>query len=109
MGVLPAGTFYSLFYITTINNVQGERLLPKNIQAKTKPTRHSQMFWGAFSFFRKSPLVPPYGHPDSPRGGVNAQRILETLKAQLPEVCDPGSIFIQDNASSIQRLSSKIG
>jgi transposase len=58
------------------------------------------MFWGAFSFFRKSELVPLFGHPNSPRGGVNAQRILETLQAQLPGICDPGSIFIQDNAST---------
>lgn len=56
------------------------------------------MFWGAFSFFRKSSLVPLFGYPDSPRGGVNVQRVLETLKDELPKICDPGSIFMQDNA-----------
>ncbi|KAM7187602.1 hypothetical protein V8F33_011158 [Rhypophila sp. PSN 637] len=44
------------------------------------------MWLGGFSFFRKSTLVPLYGHPDSPCKG-----------AQLPEIYNPSSIFIQDN------------
>jgi transposase len=56
------------------------------------------MFWGAFSWNRRTSLYPMLGDPESPRGGVTARRVLECLQEQLPTICEPGSVFIQDNA-----------
>lgn len=58
------------------------------------------MFWGAFSARYRSSLWAMHGHPDSKKGGVNAQRVLECLQENLPTICTPGSVFVQDNAST---------
>lgn len=58
------------------------------------------MFWAAFSFTRRTALVALHGDPDSKRGGVTSRQILACLQENLPTVCEPGSIFIQDNAST---------
>jgi hypothetical protein len=56
------------------------------------------MFWGAFSWHRRTSLIALLGDPNSTRGGVTGSVILECLKAHLETVAEPGSIFIQDNA-----------
>ncbi|KAJ5298833.1 uncharacterized protein N7443_006953 [Penicillium atrosanguineum] len=44
-----------------------------------------QMFWASFSGdLRRIALIPLFGHPESPRGGVNSIRILETYQQWLP-------------------------
>ncbi|VVT53887.1 uncharacterized protein SAPINGB_P003800 [Magnusiomyces paraingens] len=58
---------------------KGQRLDIQYVQPKGKPSRHSQMFWGAISFSSRSSLWPLHGDPTSARGGS-------------------GSIFVQDNA-----------
>ncbi|KAK7219081.1 hypothetical protein V2G26_007084 [Clonostachys chloroleuca] len=63
---------------TTVARGQGERqnkLDKKYIQPKGKPTRHSQMFWGAFGWNIRISLVPLLGDPDSVRGGVTGRVI----------------------------------
>ncbi|OAA34640.1 Transposase, Tc1-like protein [Metarhizium rileyi] len=79
---------------------QGKRLDRRHIQPRVKPTRHSQIIWGAFCFDRRTSLYPSMGDPKSPRGGVTSRRILECLKDQLPTIVEPGLIFAQDNAST---------
>ena len=85
-----------IIYTTLIE--QSERLDPEKVQPKGKPTRHSQMFWGAFSYDSCISMWAMHGDPESPRGGVNAARVLECLQEQLPTICSLGSIFAQDNA-----------
>ncbi|KAM4057523.1 DDE superfamily endonuclease [Hirsutella rhossiliensis] len=58
------------------------------------------MFWGGFSFNRRTSLTPMLGDPDSARGGVTARRVLETLQESLPTIAEPGYTFAQDNAST---------
>lgn len=38
------------------------------------------------------------GNPNSTNGGVNAKRVLEWLQDSLQTICEPDSIFVQDNA-----------
>ncbi|KAJ5654775.1 hypothetical protein N7490_001778 [Penicillium lividum] len=62
----------------------------------------SQMFWAAFSGSgRRTGLIPLFGDPDSPRGGVNRWVILELYQRVLPTLLNgvDGAIFQQDNAS----------
>lgn len=60
-----------------------------------------QMFWASFSGDpRRTALIPLFGHPDSPRGGVNSIRILETYQQWLPTLIYDRSeaIFMQDGS-----------
>lgn len=41
-----------------------------------------------------------HGDPESERQGVTARVVLECLQESLPTICSPGSIFVQDNAST---------
>jgi len=56
------------------------------------------MFWGAISWKKRTALIDLHGDPEAKRGGVTGQVILETLQEALPTICEPGSIFVQDNA-----------
>lgn len=87
-----------LFFQHYSDHTKGERLEPKYVQPRITPTRHSQMFWAAFSFGRRTSLAPLLGDPDSKRGGVTGRVIRDCLQEQLPTICEPGSIFLQDNA-----------
>ena len=58
------------------------------------------MFWAAFSYTRRTTLVALHGDNDSHRGGVTSRQILACLQENLPTICEPGSIFMQDNAST---------
>jgi DDE superfamily endonuclease len=60
------------------------------------------MFWASFSgSTRRTGLIPLYGDPNSPRGGVNRFVILDLYRRILPTLlADPRSIFQQDNAPS---------
>lgn len=58
------------------------------------------MFWSAFSATRRTALVALHGDPDSLRRGVTARQVLACLQENLPTICEPGSIFMQDNAST---------
>jgi transposase len=57
------------------------------------------MFWGCFSWGRRTDLVVMAGDPDSPRGGVTTKRYIGVLEEYLPTILEPNSIFMQDNAS----------
>ena len=61
----------------------------QHVQARIKPTRHSQMFWAGFSYNRRTSLYPMLGDPESPRGGVTGRRVLECLQYQLPTIAEP--------------------
>lgn len=78
--------------------LQKDRLLPKNVQPKAKPTRHSQMFWAGFSWYTRSALTPLQGDPLAKKGGVSGNTIRALYEDVLPTVCEPGTIFLQDNA-----------
>lgn len=59
------------------------------------------MFWAAFSGSgRRTGLIPLFGDPDSPRGGVNRFIILELYQRVLPTLMNgvEDAIFQQDNA-----------
>ncbi|KAL8366280.1 hypothetical protein RB595_004854, partial [Gaeumannomyces hyphopodioides] len=79
-----------------------ERLQPKHVQPKEKPTRHGQMFWGAFGWHIRSTLYSMHGDPLSKKGGVSSRTVLECLQENLPTICSPGTVFMQDNASTHQ-------
>jgi transposase len=77
------------------------------IQGEVQPTPYKgyqikQMFWASFSgSTRRTGLIPLYGDPNSPRGGVNRFVILDLYRRILPTLlADPRSIFQQDNAPS---------
>lgn len=60
-----------------------------------------QMFWAAFSGCgRRSGLIPLFGNPDSPRGGINRTVILNLYQSVLPVLLNgvDDTIFQQDNA-----------
>lgn len=58
------------------------------------------MFCAAITWRTKTALTPLPGDPDSARGGVTGRVILECLQDILPTICEPGSIYAQDNAST---------
>jgi transposase len=58
----------------------------------------SKMFWAAFSYERRTSLVPLNGDPLAPRGGVTARRYLAVLEEYLPTILNDDSIFMQDGA-----------
>jgi hypothetical protein len=50
------------------------------VDQKAKPTRHSQMFYGAIAFHgKRTDLYILEGDPKARRGGVTARRILICL------------------------------
>jgi transposase len=57
------------------------------------------MFWGGFCWSRRSSLTPLLGDPSAPKGGVSGNTIRALYEEILPTICEPGSIFLQDNAS----------
>jgi len=58
------------------------------------------MFWAAFNARHGTSLVPLMGDLESARGGVTGRVIRDCLEENLPTICEPGSIFAQDNAST---------
>jgi hypothetical protein len=62
-----------------------------------------QMFWASFSGdTRRTGLIPLFRHSESPRGGIDAIRILETYQRYLPVlISDPQeAIFMHNGAST---------
>jgi hypothetical protein len=62
-----------------------------------------QMFWASFAGdTRRTGLIPLFGHSESPRGGINAIRILETYQRYLPIlISNPHeATFMHDGAST---------
>lgn len=60
-----------------------------------------QMFWAAFAGCgRRTGLIPLFGDPESPRGGINRFIILELYQRVLPTLLNgvEDAIFQQDNA-----------
>lgn len=56
------------------------------------------MVWAAFSGTKRSPLVFVVRDPEATRGGVTGRVYLDMLQAQLPSLCGPNTVFMQDNA-----------
>jgi transposase len=56
------------------------------------------MFWAGFGHGVCTGLVPLDGDPDSPCGGVTSRVIHDVYSAFLPELVEPGDIFMHDNA-----------
>jgi hypothetical protein len=56
------------------------------------------MFWGGFSWSTRSSLTSLFGDPDAPKGGVSGRTIRNLYAEVLPTICEPGGIFLQDNA-----------
>lgn len=65
------------------------------------------MFWGAFSFDKRTSLWALRPDLESPRKGITARSVLECLKEQLPTIVEPGCTFIQDNAPTHTALCVK--
>lgn len=57
-----------------------------------------KMFWAGFGYNCRTGLVPLDGDPESARGGVTSQVIHDLYEAWLPELVQPGDIFMHDNA-----------
>lgn len=58
-----------------------------------------QMFWAAFGEQSRTGLVPLDGDPQSARGGITGQIIADLYRAFLPQILEPGDMFMHDNAS----------
>jgi transposase len=56
------------------------------------------MFWAGFSIRNRTSLVALPGDPESANNGVTGRVILDCLQANLPTICEPSSVFMQDNA-----------
>ena len=56
------------------------------------------MFWGAFTYHARTPLVVMFQDPTSDRRGVTARVVLEMYKEMLPQILEAGHFFVQDNA-----------
>jgi hypothetical protein len=56
------------------------------------------MFFSAFSFLRRLPMIPLYGDENSDRGGVTARVLLECLQQYLPRIVTRNSRFQHDNS-----------
>jgi transposase len=98
---------------TTIERGKGGRrewtFTPRNRQIAERDVQQvpchksvKQMFWAAFSGTgRRSGLIPLFGDPNSPNGGVNRFVILELYQRVLPTLLSgvEGAVFQQDNAS----------
>ncbi|KAM5528535.1 DNA transposase [Fusarium oxysporum f. sp. phaseoli] len=76
-----------------------ERLRRENIQTRITPTRHSQMFFSAFNYYRKLPLVPLDGDPEAERSGVTARVLLEAFEQHLHRLVTRNTVFQHDNSS----------
>ena len=48
----------------------------------------------------RTSLWPMLGDPLSKNNGVTSCRVLECFQKNLLTICSPGSVFIQDNAST---------
>ena len=57
------------------------------------------MFWACFGYNTRTGLVPLDGDPNLARGGVTAAIIRDIYEAFLPELVQPGDIFMHDGAS----------
>jgi len=75
-----------------------ERLRPELVQEKPCGKQKCQMFWAAFGYGIRTPLVPMEGDSDSRRGGVTAKVYKDILDEYLPPILGIGAIFMQDNA-----------
>ncbi|SCN95043.1 uncharacterized protein FFB20_09933 [Fusarium fujikuroi] len=82
----------------------GERLHKDKVQARRRPVRHSQMFYGAINYDKPSTVVPLPGDPESERGGVTGWRILSCLQSYLPDLIEEGETFQHDNALLKERI-----
>ncbi|SCN80673.1 uncharacterized protein FFB20_06201 [Fusarium fujikuroi] len=83
---------------------EGERLHKDKVQARRRPVRHSQMFYGAINYDKPSTVVPLPGDPESERGGVTGRRILSCLQSYLPDLIEEGETFQHDNALLKERI-----
>ncbi|KAJ9412935.1 hypothetical protein QL093DRAFT_2524540, partial [Fusarium oxysporum] len=76
----------------------GESLHRDIVQARRRPSRHSQRFYGAINYDKPSRIVPLPVNPQSERGGVTGRRILPCLQSYLPGLIEGGETFQHDNA-----------
>jgi hypothetical protein len=56
------------------------------------------MLWAVFGYNRRTELVPLYGDPEAPRGGVSSRVIIALYKAFLPGIIIEGGEFMHDGA-----------
>jgi len=56
------------------------------------------MFWAAFGASIRIGSIPLDGDPDAQRGGVTARIISILYRSFLPDLLQPGDIFMHDNA-----------
>ncbi|VTT73332.1 unnamed protein product, partial [Fusarium fujikuroi] len=86
--------FQKLLLITP----QGKRLHKDKVQARRRPIRHSQIFYGAINYNKPSTVIPLPGDPESKRGGVTGRHILSCLQSYLPDLIEKGETFQHNNA-----------
>ena len=67
----------------------------QNVEGKAKPTRHSQIPWGAISWNNRTALM---GDPEAKRNGVNGGVIRSMYEETLPTILELGMVFVEDNA-----------
>ncbi|VZH95027.1 unnamed protein product, partial [Fusarium fujikuroi] len=82
-----------LFQKLLLTTPQGKRLHKDKVQARRRPIRHSQIFYGAINYNKPSTVVPLPGDPKSERGGVTGRHILSCLQSYLPDFIEEGETF----------------
>lgn len=75
-----------------------DQLYEKDIHAIPCGKGIKQMFWAAFGERMRTGLVPLDGDPGSRRGGVTGDIINILYQSFLPDLLQPGDIFMHDNA-----------
>ncbi|VZI12579.1 unnamed protein product, partial [Fusarium fujikuroi] len=98
-------SFYQALLLIT---PQGKRLHKDKVQARRRPVRYSQMFYGAINYNKPSTVIPLPGDPESKRGGVTGRRILSCLQSYLPDLIEEGETFQHDNARTFTYRKTEI-
>ena len=75
-----------------------DQLHEKDSHARPCGKGIKQMFWAAFGEQMHAGLIPLGGDLESKRGGVTGAIISILCQSFLPDLLQPGDIFIHDNA-----------
>lgn len=95
------GLVVSILLLDQPTNRPADQTHTRDIEEVSVHKGIKQMFWAAFSRSgRRTGLIPLFGDPNSPRGGVNRWVILDLYRRVLPTSVNgvEGATFQQDKA-----------
>lgn len=75
-----------------------QQLIDHDVKTIKTGKKVKQMFWAGFGEGIRTELIPLYGNPDAPRGGVDSIIIRRLYQQVLPTIISPNHIFMHDNA-----------